>query len=229
MSSFSAFEAEPRPVVRRSRAALAEDAAERRHPAEALVGLEDPVAFDAAVDLGPLPELVEQVHLVPARDPPRRHPGVEQLVGAPQERVERLGGVALLERAVRELGEVPGRRGRFERVAQVEPGVLDADLGDDVEGPAARERHGQLGERLEAAAEARGRPADALGDRLELADPRRDERQDAVRLAEVEARQDDGIGRVAARDGHRGDGTTERGRSASRTRHPIRAGPRNGR
>ena len=36
----------------------------------------------------------------------------------------------------------------------------------------------------------------------------RDEGQDPVRLAEVEAGQDDRLGRVAARDGHRSDGTT---------------------
>ena len=84
----------------------------------------------------------------------------------------------------------------------------DADLGDDVERPAAGQAHGQLGERLEAAAEARGRPADALGDGLELAAGRRDERQDPVGLAQVEPGQDDRLGRVAARDGHRRDGTT---------------------
>ena len=57
------------------------DAAERRHPAEALVGLEHPVALGAAVDLRPHAQLVGQVHLVPAGDPAGRHPGVEQLVG----------------------------------------------------------------------------------------------------------------------------------------------------
>ena len=185
-----------------ARAALAQDAAQRRHPAEALVGLEDPVALDAAIDLGALPELVEQVHLVPAGDPARRHPGVEQLVRAAEQRVERLGRVALLERPVGQLGEVPRRRRRFERIAQVEPGVTHADLGHHVEGPAARQGHGQLGERLEAAAEPRGRPADPLGDRLELADGRGDEGQDPVRLAEIEAGEDDRLGRVAARNRH---------------------------
>ena len=80
---------------------------------------------------------------------PGRHAGVEQLVGAAQQRVQRLGGVALLERAVGQLGEVPGGRGALEAVAEREPGVPDADLGDDVEGPAAGERDAQLGERLE--------------------------------------------------------------------------------
>ena len=98
----------------------------------------------------------------------------------------------------------------FERVAQVEPGVPDADLGHDIERPAARQPDGQLRERLEAAAQPRGRLPDALGDRLELAAGRGDERQDAVGLTEVEPRQDDRVGRVAARDGHPGDGTTVR-------------------
>ena len=180
--------------------ALAQDAAQRRHPAESLLGLQDPVAFDAAIDLGALAELVEQVHLVPARDPTRRHPGVEQLVGPAQQRVERLGSVALLERTIGQLGEVPGGGRRFERIAQVQPGVTDAHLGDDVEGPPASQGDRQLGERLQAAAEARGRPADPLGDRLELAAGRGDQRQDPVRLAEIEAREDDRLGRVAARE-----------------------------
>ena len=56
-------------------------------------------------------ELIEQMHLVPARDPARRHAGVEQLVGPLEQGVQRLGGVPLLEGAVGQLGEVPGRRG----------------------------------------------------------------------------------------------------------------------
>ena len=79
------------PLVRRARAALADDPAERRDPAEALVGLEHPVAFDAAIHLGSLAELIEQVHLVPAGDAAGRHPRVQQLVGPLQERVQRFG------------------------------------------------------------------------------------------------------------------------------------------
>ena len=133
------LEAEPCPIVRRPGAAVAQDAAERRHPAEPAVRLEHPVALDAAVHLGSHAQLVEQVHLVPAGDAARRHAGVEQLVGPPQQRVQRLGRVALLERAVGELGEVPGRRRGLEVVAQVQPGVPDADLGHHVERPAAGE------------------------------------------------------------------------------------------
>ena len=67
------LQAQAGPVVGRPGTALAHDPAERRHPAEALVRLEHPVALDAAIDLGPRAELVEQVHLVPARDPAGRH------------------------------------------------------------------------------------------------------------------------------------------------------------
>jgi hypothetical protein len=91
--------------------------------------------------------------------------------------------VALLERPVRELGQIPGGRGRFERVAQAQPGVPDADLGHDVERAATGERDRQFGEGLQAAPEPGRRPADALGDRLELADVRRDQRQDAIGFA----------------------------------------------
>ena len=121
------------------------------------VGLEHPVALDAAIELGPDPELVGQAHLVPAGDPARGHPRVEQLVGPFEEQVERFGGMALLERAVGQLGEIPGRGRRLERVAQAQPGVADADLGDDLERPAVRQLDAQLGERLDAAAEPRGR------------------------------------------------------------------------
>ena len=93
------------------------------------VGLEHPVALDAAIELGPDPELVGQAHLEPAGDPARGHPGVEQLVGALEEQVERSAAMALLERAVGQLGEVPGRGRRLERVAQAQPGVADARPG----------------------------------------------------------------------------------------------------
>jgi hypothetical protein len=199
------LEAQARAIVRRAGAAVAQDAAEGRHPAEAAVGLEHAVAFDAAVHLGAHAELVEQVHLVPARDAPGCHPRVEQLVGPPQQRVERFGSVTLLERAVGKFGEVPGRRRGFEVVAQVQPGVANAHLGHHVERPAAGQGDLQLGERLEAAADPRGGPADALGDRLELADSRRDQRHHAVRLAQVEARQHDRVRGVAT--GHRHDRT----------------------
>ena len=187
LEQLQSLQGEAGAVVRRPGTALADDAAEWRDPAETLLRLEHAVALDAAIDLGAHAELVEQVHLVPARDPTGRHARIEQLVGAAQERVQRFGGVALLETAVRELGEIPGGGGTLQGVAQVQPGVPDADLGDDLERAAASERHGQLRERLQAATEPRGRPPDALGDRLELAAAGGDERQDPVRLPQVEA------------------------------------------
>ena len=153
--------------------------------------------------------VVGQAHLVPARDPAWRHPGVEQLVGAAEEEVERLGRVALLERPVGQLGQVPGGRRRLERIAQAQPGMADADLGDHVECPPVGQLDAQLGERLDTPAEARGRSTDALGDGLELAVVGRDQGQHAVRLAQVEPGEDDRLGRVAARNGHRCDGSTE--------------------
>ena len=123
------LERERAPFVRRAGAALAQDAAERRHPAEPLVGFQHPVAFDAAIDLGSLAELVEQVHLEPAGDAARVHSGVEQLVGPAQQRVDRLGRMPFLERPVGQLGQVPRGRGRLERVAEVQPGVSDARPG----------------------------------------------------------------------------------------------------
>ena len=117
--------------------------------------------------------------------------------------------MALLEAPVRQLREVPGRRGALEAVAQAQPGVSDPDLRHDVEGSAAGERDRELRERLEAPAEAGRRPSDALRDRLELAELGGDQREDAVRLAQVESGQDDGIGDVAAGNGHESDGSTQ--------------------
>ena len=186
-------------------------AAERRDPAEPLVGLEHPVALDAAVDLGALAELVEQVHLVPARDAPGRHPGVEQLVGAAQQRVQRLGGVALLERAVGQLGEVPGGGGRSRAnragCSQAWP-TLTWVTTSKVRPRASATVSSANGSRLPPSREVGRRTPLAIALSLPIA--RRDQGQDAIRLAEVEARQDDRVGRVAARDGHRRDGTTGR-------------------
>ena len=96
--------------------ALAQDPPEERDPADCVAGLEEPVALRAAVDLGTDAQLVAQAHLEPARGAPGRHAGVEQLVDAAQEEVERLGGVTLLQRPIDELRAVPGRRGHLEVV-----------------------------------------------------------------------------------------------------------------
>ena len=96
------LEREAGAVGRRPGTAPAHDATERRHPAVRLGRLEHPVALDTPVHLGPLPELVREVHLVPAGDAAGGHAGVQQLVGAVQEGVQRLV-VALLQPAVGEL------------------------------------------------------------------------------------------------------------------------------
>src|SRR6476619_363028 len=62
------IEREARSVVRRAWAAVAQDATQRRDPAVPGVDLQDPIAFDAAIDLRPHAELVGEMHLVPAGD-----------------------------------------------------------------------------------------------------------------------------------------------------------------
>ena len=86
------------------------DAARAVH--DLVAGLEKPVALDAAVHLWADAKLVTEAHLEPAGHPAGVHPGVEQLVGAPEEQVERLGRVALLEHrgALDQLDEAPVRR-----------------------------------------------------------------------------------------------------------------------
>src|SRR6476660_6517967 len=111
--------------------------------------------------------------------------------------------------------------------------MADADLGHDIERPAPGKSDVQLGERLEAAADARRRPADPLGDRLELATRRGDEREDPIRLPEIEARQHDGVRGVATVDGHletgryhRYTGHSSAGRSAAYSgQAPVRTRP----
>ena len=111
LEQLQALQGEAGALVGRSGTALADDAAEWRDPAEALLGLEHAVTLDASIDFGTHSQLVEQVHLVPARDPAGGHARIQQFVGAAQERVQRFGGVALLETTVRELGEIPGGGG----------------------------------------------------------------------------------------------------------------------
>ena len=95
-----------------------------------------------------------------------------------------------------------GSAGTSDVLAQPVEGAADVARLVDVEGPPAGQRHSQLGERLEAAAQARGGPADPLRDRLELAVAGRDQREDAVRFPEVEPGQDDRIRGVGARARH---------------------------
>jgi len=104
--------------------------------------------------------------------------------------------------ALGELREVPGGRRSLERVPKSQPGMADADLGHDLERPTPCEHDLELGKRLEAAADPRGGAPDALGDGLQLAAGRGQEREDPICLAVVEAGQDDRIGNVATRDRH---------------------------
>ena len=79
---------------------------------------------------------------------PRRHPGIEDLVGPLQEQVDGVGAMPLLERSVRELREVRSRPERHEVVAHPEPWMDDLDLGDDIERPPAGRHVADIGERI---------------------------------------------------------------------------------
>ena len=153
--------------------ARAHRAAQHGHPAKLLVLVEDSVAFDAALDFRSHAQRIGKSELVPARHSPGCHAIVQQLVGALQQRVDRVGKGTFLDGALGELGQVPGRGGRFEALAQVQPGMPDAGRRDDVEGSRAGEHELELSEGLDGAAQSAARPAHALGDGLELAVVRR--------------------------------------------------------
>ena len=171
-------------VQRRPRTAAAQDAAQQRNQAE---HLPLPGASGRIGRSGP-PRAVGEARPRGASGtsgrPGRRHAGVEQLVRAVEEVVQRLGGVALLERAVREPAmyqavAVLSRRSR--RPSQASPTWASVTTSK----VRPRAAHAQLRERLEAAAEARRRPPDALGGGLELARGG-DQRRRAVGLARVD-------------------------------------------
>ena len=171
---------------------IAEDAPEDRHPAEAFVLLEATIALHAAVELRAHAQGVAEAALEPARHAARGHAVVQQLAGSPQQAVDRVGPGTLLHGPVGQLAEVPGRGGRLELVAQAQPGVGHVDGGDDVEVAPTRQHEVQLGEGLHAATDPAALPAHPLGDGPQLAVLGRQQRDDAVRLAEVEVGEDDG-------------------------------------
>src|SRR4051812_27018365 len=72
----------------------------------------------------------------------------------------------------------------------------------DIERAGTREHELKLGERLDCPSEAAARPAHALGDRLELAVMRRQQRQHAVRLAQLKSGEDDRFGVIDTWDRH---------------------------
>ena len=116
-----------------------------------------------------------------------------------------MGAGALFDSPICELAQIPGRGRRFELVAQPQPCMRHTDLGDDIQAPSACQHEVELGERLDTATDAAARTAHALGDGTHLAVLRRQQRDDAVGLAEVEVGQHDGTGLVATRTWHVGE------------------------
>jgi len=180
----------------------AEHAPECRDPAERVVLLEHAMTLDAAIQLGTDPERIGQAHLEPARHTPRLHAIVEQLAGAAQQAVDRVGAAALLDGTIGELAEVPGRGRGLEPVAQAQPGVSHPDLRDDIEVAAAREDYVELREGFDAATDAAPRAAHALGHSADLAVLGREQRDDAIGLAQIEVGEDDGASLVGTGSRH---------------------------
>ena len=195
----------------------AEDAPQGRHPAEGIVDLQGPVALHAAIELRPHAQRVGQAGFEPAGHAPRRHAVVEQLAGTSQQAVDGVSAGPLLDGAVGQLAEVPGRGRRLQPVAQAQPGVGHVHGGDDVQVPTARQDQVELGEGLHAATDAAARTPHALGDGPELAVLRRQQGDDAVGLAEVEVGEHDGARLVGARPRHRREPSPADGLARGRT------------
>ena len=131
--------------------------------------------------------------------PGHGHAGVEQLIGPTEKVVDGRRAVSLLQGAVCQLGQVPGRGRGMEVGPEAQVGVQQLRLGHHVE----RAAHGQdevhRAQWLQSPADPGARPAHALGDDPQLAEVRREHRQHAVRLPQIQATEDDGLGLVEAR------------------------------
>ncbi len=197
------IQAQAGPVVGRSGAALAHDAAERRHPAEALVGLQDAVALDAAIDLGARARArragASRTSARPGRAPSRHRAARRRGAGA-RTAARRRGAPPGCGRPARP-GTRPSRRspGRRAGCSQACP-TLTWVTTSKVRPRASATVSSANGSRLPPSREVGRRMPLAMALSLPIAG--RDEGQHAVGLAQVEARQDDGLGGVATGDGH---------------------------
>ena len=111
---------------------------------------------------------------------------------------------AVFGQQIDHLGQVVGVGGQDEVFADGPEGFEGVGLRDDVELAADGEHHVAQGEGLEVAGRAAGRAAHAFGDRANLADVARIERDDAVGFAQVHALEDDRRGAVQALARHAG-------------------------
>ena len=112
--------------------------------------------FDAPRQLRPEAHGVQQVEFEPARDRFARDRFRGRVERRQPLRQEHEGPVAVrvaLAETIRQLHQVPGLRRGLQVVPQPQVGVLDGNLGDDVEGPTDGQHQLDVTERLEPAAQ----------------------------------------------------------------------------
>ena len=178
--------------------------------------LERPVALDAAVDLGAHAQRVGQAELEPARHPARRHAVVEQL--------ERCVAATHRPRTARSSTARSASSPMYQAVAADSSRSRRLSHASDtlawVMTSKVRPRTSWSWSSANGSTEPPMRLVGlphALGDGLDLAVLRGQQRQDPVRLAQLEAAEDDGRCPVHARDGH--GGSVRAGRSIQPARN----------
>src|SRR5262249_32230217 len=140
---------------------------------------------------GPIAEGIQETQVEEHQDEPRIAER-RQIVETVDQGVED-GSVflAVFGQQVDKLREVVRVCGQVEVLADRSKGFERVHLGDDVEFAANREEHIAQGERLEVSRRPRGAASYTPGDRADLADLAREQRDDAIRFAEVSALEDD--------------------------------------
>ena len=161
------------------------------------------------IKLWALPRCVKEGELSPTRHERIGSAGLQKIPSVKEQLIEFGFGLLIARSTFDQLGDVPGDRRAAESTAQAEPDSNAAHLGHGVKGPPRDQGKVKLGERLYAPAEAAGRLADPLGDRLELAACRGEEGEHAIGFAEAETRGDNGQRRSALTCRHDAQGSID--------------------
>src|SRR5205814_798880 len=137
------------------------------------------------------PGAVEQVKVRPPADERRRVARLEMAKGRLDEVEHRRDRSVLHGRAVRDLRYVPARGDAVEVLTEEAICRPRLRAGEHVEVASSRKLERRVRKRLGVTGEPARRPADAFRDHLDLAEMAREEREDAVRLTEVQRLEDD--------------------------------------
>ncbi len=131
-------------------------------------------------------------------------------------------GISVLQEAIDQLRAIPCARRVPEIVAQGIQTLARLGLRHDIQLASRGQEHLHAPEGFQMPREPAGGPADALGNGAQLPLLRCEERQNAVRFAEISSPQDDGFGGVDTRSAHVGLNERERASGAAR---PTRCTP----